>query len=97
MVKAQLSLEFMVVLAIYLVLLSALISGLAPLPGRFSESGESFKLSLKAQHLATIYSVKQLNNEFTAYALTESGCLITEQLVVCESGDAKGSAKVYVP
>jgi len=93
MTKGQLSLEFLVVFAVYLSFLFLIIHTQSNYLKDLNI--DEIKNSLKAKKINYLLSEQNLNNKFTLSLIGESDCFVGEPLVFCGTGDDLVSSKLF--
>ncbi len=94
--KGQLSMEFIFVMAVYILFIFILVSALDY--SRFIEKAEEQEFALKVSSLQMIESERILNNHFTDMKIFIEGCTISEmganKTIVCKKENLTRTSRI---
>lgn len=80
--KGQLSLEFLIVLAVYTVFIYLLISSLDS--SKFLKNANQQDFLARVNTLKLLETERLINNKFTDMPLSMEGCLISQKTIICK-------------
>lgn len=93
--RAQLTIEFLLLTVAYLALLFVLISAFSKISKTLENSFEKAIYSVSANKVSSLFSTKTINNPYLRYKMKKEECTIGE-IVVCGREEKFGTAPVYI-